>query len=62
MNIPENERLIKKSRISFAASKEQIQRYKFLAPDSIIFPKRGAAIGTNKKRITKKNTRFSIPI
>ncbi len=51
MNIIGNEKYVTKSAISFRYDGNKIG--KFLKPFSVFFPKRGGAIGTNKKRITK---------
>ena len=51
MNLPNNEKEITTSS-RFVEEKEGIERY-LIRPNSIIFPKRGGAIATNKKRIVK---------
>ena len=53
MNNPVNQKYIIESQIAFRHPKNDLKKSRFLQPDSIIFPKRGGAIGTNKKRITK---------
>ncbi|WP_460178119.1 restriction endonuclease subunit S, partial [Thermodesulfovibrio hydrogeniphilus] len=50
MNLPQNTKFITSPAIVFYANQEFIK--KTLKPLSIVFPKRGGAIGTNKKRIT----------
>ena len=52
MNTSANRKYITESQWAFYCIKEQIKKRRFLKPYSIIFPKRGAAIRTNKKRIT----------
>ena len=52
MNLPENDKYINKS-LSFV-SRETAGK-SIIPANSIIFPKRGGAIGTNKKRITLKD-------
>jgi len=51
MNLPNNEKEITTSS-RFVEDKEGIERY-LIRPNSIIFPKRGGAIATNKKRLVK---------
>ncbi len=51
MNLIGNEKYIKNSIVHFTGTQKIIS--KLVPPKSIIFPKRGAAIKTNKKRITK---------
>ena len=51
MNLPENDKYIKTS-LSFVSRK--VAGKTIIPANSIIFPKRGGAIGTNKKRITEQ--------
>lgn len=51
MNLSGNESLISKAIIEFTISPLNKKLSKFIKPGSIIFPKRGAAIATNKKRL-----------
>lgn len=53
MNSPANQRYLTEAKQVFRYSREEIKKGRFLRPGSIVFPKRGGAIGTNKKRITK---------
>lgn len=50
MNASGNEKYISEATISFRYSGVLLKKY--LKPYSVVFPKRGGAIGTNKKRIT----------
>ena len=51
MNLPGNEKYIKSS-LTFVS--RDVAGKTIIPANSIIFPKRGGAIGTNKKRITEK--------
>lgn len=53
MNLPGNEFEITHSIIEFRACINKKTKNKFVPSGSIIFPKRGAAIATNKKRLLK---------
>ncbi|MBM4309496.1 MAG: hypothetical protein FJ119_00900 [Deltaproteobacteria bacterium] len=55
MNLPGNEKWINEANINFKYPFERIAQ-KAIPANSIIFPKRGAAIATNKKRLTTKWT------
>jgi len=57
MNIEGNEMFFNTSNNTFFSNDEKDFRTGFIKPYSLIFPKRGAAIATNKKRIT---TTFSV--
>lgn len=57
MNLEGNSKYFSKSNISFKNKEPQRFSKGFLKPGSLVFPKRGAAISTNKKRIT---TKFSV--
>jgi type I restriction enzyme S subunit len=54
MNIAGNEIFIYESNNKFLTDKQTDFTNGFIKPNSLIFPKRGAAISTNKKRITTK--------
>ncbi|MCF6183415.1 MAG: restriction endonuclease subunit S [Bacteroidales bacterium] len=54
MNLIGNELYIKTSNITFKNNDPNNFKKGFLKPNSLLFPKRGAAISTNKKRITTK--------
>lgn len=56
MNNPINQKYLIDSVITFRSIKATIEQRRFLKPYSVVFPKRGGAIGTNKKRITKYYT------
>ena len=56
MNFSPNRRHIVMSNVSLRVPPQAIERLKTVPLDSIIFPKRGAAIRTNKKRIVKKHS------
>lgn len=51
MNLPENDKYIK---TSFLFVSRKVAGKTIIPANSIIFPKRGGAIGTNKKRITEQ--------
>jgi type I restriction enzyme S subunit len=51
MNLPSNTKFLTTSQISFHHSRMKDLK-SLLRPGSIVFPKRGAAIATNKKRLT----------
>jgi len=51
MNLPGNENILSHSNIEFHVSKSNLIKLKPIPIHSIIFPKRGAAISTNKKRM-----------
>jgi len=51
MNEPGNEREIVRANLSRCVS-EAVVRRRFVPPGTVVFPKRGAAIATNKKRMT----------
>lgn len=51
MNLPGNGKIIGYSNIEFYIPKPLVGKIKAIPPNSIIFPKRGAAIATNKKRL-----------
>ncbi len=51
MNLPGNELRMRKAKLEKQISKELAVR-KLVPPETIVFPKRGAAIATNKKRMT----------
>ncbi len=55
MNLPGNESILNTSQIEFKINSQHLNN-KTLPPESIVFPKRGAAIKTNKKRITKHHS------
>jgi type I restriction enzyme S subunit len=52
MNHPLNLRRIITSASEFAINQDDLDNLNYISPGSIIFPKRGAAISTNKKRLT----------
>ncbi len=51
MNLPGNETRLQASAIEFCAKSDFLERYA-VPRGSVVFPKRGAAIATNKKRLT----------
>ena len=51
MNLPGNEVFITKANIKKQVPRALAER-KLVPPDTVVFPKRGAAIATNKKRLT----------
>src|SRR5262249_11273368 len=53
MNRPQNRGYITDSQLAFRYPGDKAVLRKFLQPNSLVFPKRGAAIGTNKKRVTR---------
>jgi type I restriction enzyme S subunit len=55
MNLPGNDRDIVRANIEIKLP-EAVAKKKAVSPLSIVFPKRGAAIATNKKRLTKEWT------
>jgi type I restriction enzyme S subunit len=55
MNLPGNDRDIVRANIEVRLP-EAVAKEKAVAPLSIVFPKRGAAIATNKKRLTTEWT------
>jgi len=55
MNLPGNDRGIVRANIEIRLP-EAVAKKKAVSPLSIVFPKRGAAIATNKKRLTKEWT------
>lgn len=55
MNLPGNERVLKSSVNEGLFKREFVDSNSIVEPESLIFPKRGAAIKTNKKRICGEN-------
>jgi type I restriction enzyme S subunit len=51
MNLPRNERNILRTHLHVRLPKQTVQK-RAIPPGSVVFPKRGAAIATNKKRLT----------
>lgn len=56
MNLPGNEFVLNYSNNEFYLPEKKLAKIKTIPPGSIVFPKRGAAISTNKKRLIKYNT------
>lgn len=54
MNLTGNEKYFHTSNIQFKNTNTENFKRGFIKPYSLVFPKRGGAIGTNKKRITTK--------
>ncbi|MCO6451870.1 MAG: restriction endonuclease subunit S [Caldilineales bacterium] len=52
MTLPGNDKYISNSNIDFHHPINSPSIRRFLKPNSVVFPKRGAAIATNKKRLT----------
>jgi type I restriction enzyme S subunit len=53
LNLPINTCYIVDSKEHFQIKKEAVNRLNVVPPSSVVFPKRGGAISTNKKRITR---------
>jgi type I restriction enzyme S subunit len=56
MNRLGNDKYIRRARLSLRVPSARVSTNSFLKPRSVIFPKRGAAIATNKKRLTTTHT------
>lgn len=54
MNLPGNEQLIRSSAIGLSGDSPLSHRLRILPKNSVVFPKRGGAIATNKKRLLAK--------
>ena len=57
MNLPGNEQKLRTVTLERMIDKDEAE-YRCAPPDTIIFPKRGAAIATNKKRLSTQWTAF----
>ncbi len=58
MNTPGNEQVMTKSNNYVSEEVISNQRWKVISKNTVIFPKIGAAIGTNKKRMLSENSLF----